>query len=69
MAETSIKVRERAISVPLDEISDPPTNCPSWKAFCLCMHDPGHEGHHECECGGSWDQTGEVVRFPQRVVR
>ena len=41
--------------------------CGTQEAACFCQLEPGHDGPHECACGGSWtfDEYGFVpVRFP-----
>ena len=42
-----------------------PIDCESTKAECLCNRPHGHEGPHECNCAGSWDDDGEVLAFPE----
>jgi len=41
--------------------------CADNKASCFCIREAGHDGDHECNCGGSWDRDGEVVAFPEMV--
>jgi hypothetical protein len=35
---------------------------------CICEREPGHEGVHECACGGQWaydaDGSFQAVRLP-----
>lgn len=42
--------------------------CGAEKAFCRCVMAANHDGDHRCPCGGSWDQDGWPVTFPQWYV-
>ena len=41
-----------------------PGSCGSSLASCYCVHGEGHDGPHECTCGGSWDDDGKPLTFP-----
>ena len=42
--------------------------CPAILSRCECDKPIGHEGPHECQCGGSWGDDGEIYQFPQRII-
>jgi len=44
------------------------TMCKSIKASCRCHFNQDHTGPHECECFGSWMESGEIIQFPQLYI-
>lgn len=40
-------------------MSAPEKKCDGWIASCFCVLPDGHDGPHECDCGGSWLVTDD----------
>lgn len=50
--------------VTVDKAAKGTVLCDDVKSSCVCGLASGHDGPHECDCGGSWDVDGSVVRWP-----
>jgi hypothetical protein len=49
----------RAIDLGALGLGDSYERCDTAEASCLCTRERGHEGPHECGCGGSWYHDAE----------
>ena len=50
--------------LPVKQVEQP--WCSSHLAQCVCNLPYGHEGDHECLCGGAWDRDGQPTVWPGR---